>query len=369
MLTYSVSNEETRKTMMAAARNIPTATGPGPGSGPGQATMQAIVQRRYGTEPEELLRLEQIARPAIKNDEVLVRVRAAGVDRGTWHLMAGTPRLMRFIGFGLRGPKTPVPGWAVAGTVKAVGANATDIKPGDEVFGTCRGSFAQYATARPGQLAPKPASLTFEQAAAIPNSATTALQAVRDKAKVKEGQHVLVIGASGGVGTFAVQIAKALGAEVTGVCRAAKADLVRAVGADHVLDYTRQDITAGPRRYDVIIDIAGNRPLAHLRRVLAPKGTLVITGGEDAGPWLGGIGRNIKAQLLSPFTGQKLTAFVARQRRADLLTLRDLADSGAITPAIDRTYPLGQAAAALRHLADGHARGKVVISIERSAVS
>jgi NADPH:quinone reductase-like Zn-dependent oxidoreductase len=340
--------------MMTTAHN-PAATG--------QAMMQAIVQRRYGTEPEELLRLEQIAKPAITDDELLVRVRAAGVDRGTWHLMAGLPRVMRFIGFGLRGPKTPVPGWAVAGTVEAVGPNVTEYQPGDEVFGTCRGSFAQYAKARAGQLAPKPASLTFEQAAALPNSATTALQAVRDQAKVHQGQHVLVIGASGGVGTFAVQIAKALGAEVTGACRTAKTDLVRAVGADHVLDYTREDITAGPHRYDVIIDIGGNRPLADLRRVLAPKGTLVITGGEDAGRWLGGIGRNIRAQLLSPFTTQKLTAFVARQRRADLLDLRDLADSGAIIPAIDRTYPLGQAAAALRHLADGRARGKIVIAI------
>jgi NADPH:quinone reductase-like Zn-dependent oxidoreductase len=342
--------------MMTTAHN-PAATG--------QAMMQAIVQRRYGTEPEELLRLEQIAKPAITDDELLVRVRAAGVDRGTWHLMAGLPRVMRFIGFGLRGPKTPVPGWAVAGTVEAVGPNVTEYQPGDEVFGTCRGSFAQYAKARAGQLAPKPASLTFEQAAALPNSATTALQAVRDQAKVHQGQHVLVIGASGGVGTFAVQIAKALGAEVTGACRTAKTDLVRAVGADHVLDYTREDITAGPHRYDVIIDIGGNRPLADLRRVLAPKGTLVITGGEGGGSWLGGIGRNLRAQLLSLFTSQKLTAFVARQRRADLLTLGELAGSGAITPAIDRTYPLGQAAAALRHLADGRVRGKIVITVCR----
>jgi NADPH:quinone reductase-like Zn-dependent oxidoreductase len=349
--------------MTAAARPRHTPAEAGQGQDQGHAMMQAIVQRRYGTEPEELLRLEQVAKPVAKDDEVLIRVRAAGVDRGTWHLMAGLPRVMRFIGFGLRGPKTPVPGWAVAGTVEAVGANTTTIKPGDEVFGTCRGSFAQYATARPGQLAPRPASLSFEQAAAMPGSATTALQAVRDKAKVRQGQHVLVVGASGGVGTFAVQISKAFGAEVTGVASTAKTDLVRAVGADHVLDYTREDITAGTHRYDVIIDIGGNRPLAHLRRVLAPEGTLVITGGEDNGRWFGGIGRNVRAQLLSPFTGQKLTAFVARQRRADLLALAEMADSGAISPAIDRTYPLGQAAAALRRLADGHVRGKVVITI------
>lgn len=341
-----------------------TATRPGPAPAAADpALMQAIVQRRYGTVPEDVLRLEQTARAAAADDEVLVRVRAAGVDRGTWHLMAGIPYLMRFIGLGLRGPKTPVPGWAVAGTIEAVGKDVTGLKPGDEVFGTCRGSFAQYTTTRASRLAPKPASLTFEQAAALPNSATTALQALRDKAKLRPGQHVLIIGASGGVGTFAVQIAKAFGAEVTGACSTAKTDLVRAVGADHVLDYTREDITAGQHRYDVIIDIGGNRRLALLRRALAPRGTLVITGGDDGGPWLGGIGRNFQAQLLSPFVSQRLTAFIARERRADLITLGELADSGAITPAIDRVYPLSQAAAALRHLADGRARGKVVISV------
>jgi NADPH:quinone reductase-like Zn-dependent oxidoreductase len=341
--------------MMTAERPVRAAAG--------RVMMQAIVQRRYGTAPEDVLRLEQIPKPGIKDDEVLVRVRAAGVDRGTWHLMAGTPYLARIMGFGLRAPKVPVPGWAVAGTVEAAGKNVTDLEAGDEVFGTCRGSFAQYAAVKAGRLVPKPASLTFEQAAAMPGSATTALQAVRDKAKLRPGQHVLIIGASGGVGTFAVQIAKAFGAEVTGACSTAKTDLVRAIGADHVLDYTREDITAGQHRYDVIIDIGGNRPLAHLRRALTPSGTLVITGGENGGPWLGGIERNLRAQLLSPFVRQKLIAFVARQPRADLITLRDLAGSGAITPAIDRTYPLSQAAAAIRHLADGRARGKIVISI------
>ena len=337
-----------------------------PGPAPayaGPAMMQAIVQRRYGTVPEDVLRLEQIARPAIKAGEVLVRVRAAGVDRGTWHLMAGQPYLMRIMGFGLRAPKTPVPGWAVAGTVEAVGQDVTGLEPGDEVFGTGQGSFAQYATVRASRLVPKPASLTFEQAAAVPGSAATALQALRDHAKLRPGQHVLVIGASGGVGTFAVQLAKAFGAEVTGVSSTAKTDLVRAVGADHVLDYTREDPVAGPHRYDVIIDIGGNRRLAQLRRALASKGTLVITGGEGGSRWLGGTGRNIQAQLLSPFVGQRLIAFIARERRADLVTLGDLADSGAITPAIDRAFPLSQAAAALGHLAAGRARGKVVISI------
>ena len=343
--------------MKAAARPRPVPTAAG------QVMMQAIVQHRYGAAPEDVLRLERIARPAINDDEVLVSVRAASVDRGTVHLMTGTPYLMRILGFGLRAPKSPVPGWAVAGTVEAVGTKVTGLEPGDEVFGTCRGSFAQYAAAKAGWLAPKPANLTFEQAAAMPGSATTALQALRDKAKLRPGQHVLIIGASGGVGTFAVQLAKAFGAEVTGACRTGKTDLVRALGADHVLDYTREDITAGRHRYDVIIDIGGNRRLAHLRRALAPRGTLVITGGEDGDALLGGIGRNLRAQLLSPFVSQKLTAFIARQRRADLVTVREMADSGAVTPAIDRSYPLSQAAAAVRHLADGHARGKVVISI------
>lgn len=337
---------------------------PGPAAAAaGQDMMRAIVQDRYGAVPEDVLRLGQIAKPEPAPGEVLVRVRAAGVDRGTWHLMTGLPYPMRIMGFGLRAPATPVPGWAVAGTVEAIGPDVTGLRPGDAVFGACRGSFAEYVTARPGGLAVKPASLTFEQAAALPGSATTALQAVRDQARVRPGQHVLVIGASGGVGTFAVQLAKAFGAEVTGACSTAKTDLVRAVGADHVLDYTREDPTAGPHRYDVVIDIGGNRPVRQLRRVLAPRGTLVITGGENGGPWLGGMGRNIGAQLLSPFVSQRLTAFVARDRRADLLTLGELAASGAVTPAIERAYPLSQAAAALRHLADGRARGKVVISI------
>jgi NADPH:quinone reductase-like Zn-dependent oxidoreductase len=335
---------------------------PVPAAG-GQVMMQAIVQRRYGTVPGDVLRLEQTAKPTAGPGEVLVRVRVAGLDRGTWHLMTGLPYLARIAGFGLRAPKIPVPGWAVAGTVEAVSADVTGLEPGDEVFGTCRGSFAQYTVTRASRLAPKPAGVTFEQAAALPISATTALQALRDRAKLRPGQHVLVIGASGGVGTFTVQIAKALGAEVTGACSTAKMDLVRAIGADHVIDYTREDPTAGRHRYDVVIDIGGNRRLAQLRRALAPRGTLVLTGGEDGGRWLGGIGRNLQAQLLSPFVSQRLTAFIARERRADLITVAELAASGAITPAIDRAYPLSQAAGALRYLADGRARGKVVINV------
>jgi NADPH:quinone reductase-like Zn-dependent oxidoreductase len=328
-----------------------------------QATMTAIVQHRYGTASEEVLRLEQIALPTISDEEVLVRVRAAGVDRGTWHLMAGIPRLMRILGFGLKGPKTPVPGLDLAGTVEAVGKNVTGIEPGDEVFGTGKRSFAEYAPIRASRLAPKPANLTFEQAAAVAVSATVALQAVRDKAKVQPGERVLIVGASGGVGTFAVQIAKAFGAEVTGVSSTAKMDLVRAIGADHVIDYTSEDFTDGPRRYDVIIDIGGNRRVLDLRRALTRKGRLVLAGGENGGRFLGGIERNLRAHLLSPFGSQKLGAFVSRLHREDLMVLRELLESGAIVPTIDRAYPLSEAPAAIRYLAEGKARGKVVIRI------
>lgn len=328
----------------------------------GPAKMRAIVQRRYGLAPEDVLHQEQVDVPVIKDDEVLVRVRAAGADRGSWHLMTGMPYLMRVAGFGMRGPKTPVPGMDVAGTVEAVGRDVLDLRPGQEVFGTCTGSFAEFARARPSRLAPKPAGLTFEQAAAVPVSATTALQAVRDSARVRSGQRVLVIGASGGVGSFAVQLAVAAGAEVTGVCSAAKADLVRAIGADQVIDYATEDPVDGRRRYDVVIDIGGGRAVARLRQALAPHGTLVITG-EDGGRWLGPIPRNLRALMLSPWVSQRLTAFVARQNRADLIALSDLIESGAITPAIDWVYPLAEAAAALRHLADGRAKGKVVLSI------
>jgi NADPH:quinone reductase-like Zn-dependent oxidoreductase len=293
---------------------------------------------------------------------VLLRVRAAGVDRGTWHLMTGRPLVMRGLGFGLRGPRTAVPGVDVSGTVVALGAGVDGLAVGDDVFGTCRGSFAEYATARPDRLAPLPADLGFEEAAAIPVSATTALQAVRDQGRVGPGQQVLVVGASGGIGTYAVQIAKALGAEVTGMCSGGKAELVTALGADHVLDYARDGVADGGPQFDVIVDIAGNRRLAELRGALTRRGTLVIVGGEDGGRWLGGIERNLRAQLLSPFVGQRLTAFISRQRRADLLVLRDLVESGAVTPIVDRSYTLAEAAAAVRHVADGQARGKVVVT-------
>ena len=325
-------------------------------------TMEAIVQDRYGTAPEQVLRLERIATPTIKDQEILVRVRAAGVDRGTWHLMTGSPYVMRCLGFGLRGPKTRVPGLDVAGTVEAVGREVAGLEIGDEVFGTAKGAFAEYAAARVGRVALKPPELPIEQAAGIAVSGTVALQAVRDHARVQPGQHVLVIGASGGVGSFAVQIAKAHGAEVTGVCSTAGLDFVRALGADHVIDYTREELADTGSHYDAIIDIAGNRRLSVLRGMLGPKGTLVITGGSG-GPWLGGTERNLRAYLVSPFVPQKLTAFVSRLNHDDLLVLRDLIEAGAITPAIDRTYPLGEAAAALRYLVAGQARGKVVLTI------
>lgn len=326
-------------------------------------TMRAIVQDGYGIAAEDVLRLAEIARPAIGDDEVLVRVGAASVDRGTWHVMAGRPYLMRIAGFGLRRPKATNPGRSVAGTIESVGKDVTDFEPGDEVYGTCFASFASFARAQPGRLAPKPANLSFEQAAAVPVSALTALQAVRDRAHVQPGQKVLVIGASGGVGTFAVQIAKAFGGEVTGVCSTAKTDLVRAMGADHVIDYLRHDFAGDEHRYDAIIDIAGNRRLSQLRRALTPGGTLVIVGGETDGRWFGGIDRLVRAHLLSPLVSQKLDTFMASESSEDLSVLRGLLESGTITPAIDRTYPLSDTAAAVRYLQEGKARGKVVIAL------
>ncbi len=332
-------------------------------AGPGVPTMKAIVQQEYGTAPEDVLRLAEVARPTIADDELLVRVVAASVDRGTWHMMAGLPYPMRLAGFGLRRPKATNPGRSVAGTVWSVGKDVTEFKPGDEVYGTCDGSFAEYARARAGRLAPKPANLSFEQAAAVPVSALTALQAVRDRARVQAGQTVLIIGASGGVGTFAVQIAKAFGAEVTGVCSAAKTDLVRSIGSDHVIDYTREDVTDGEHHYDVILDIAGNRRLSQLRRALTPRGRLVIVGGEFDGRWRFGLGRLLLAPLLSLLVSQKLGSFIASENSEDLRVLRDLIESGKVAPATDRAYPLGETPAAIRYVQEGRARGKVVITI------
>ena len=328
------------------------------------ATMRAIVQDRYGSAAEDVLRLESaVARPAIGEDDVLVRVAAASVDRGTWHIMAGLPYPIRLAGFGLRAPKPLNPGRSVAGTIESAGASVTDLQPGDEVYGTCDGSFAEYACAQPSKLARKPANLSFAQAAAVPISGLTALQAVRDQGRVQPGQSVLIVGASGGVGTFAVQIAKAFGAEVTGVCSTAKTDLVSALGADHVIDYTREDFTRGERRYDVILDTGGNRPLSGLRRALTPRGRLVLVGGETGGRLLGGSERSIRALALSPLVRQRLGTFIASENAADLVVLRDLAEAGQLVPAIDRTYPLSETAAAVSRMQDGAARGKLVVSL------
>jgi NADPH:quinone reductase-like Zn-dependent oxidoreductase len=323
--------------------------------------VKAIVQDRYGS--PDVLQLREIDPPVVGEDEVLVRVRAAGVDQGVWHLMAGLPYLMRIAGVGLRAPKNPVRGVDLAGRVEAVGQNVTGFQPGDDVFGTCRGSFAEYACARADRLVRKPASLSFEQAAAVPVSGCTALQAVRDRGKVRPGQRVLIIGAGGGVGTFTVQLAKAFGAEVTGVCSTSKTDLVRSIGADHVIDYTREDFADGRNRYDVILDIAGNRSLSQLRGALAPNGTLVIVGGEGGGRWFGGIDRQLRALVLSPFVGQKLGTWIATQPKEDLETLRELLEAGKITPVVDGTFPLSEAPEAIRYLRDGRAHGKVVITL------
>jgi NADPH:quinone reductase-like Zn-dependent oxidoreductase len=323
--------------------------------------MKAIVRDRYGS--PDVLELREIERPIVGPDDVLVRVHAAGLDQGVWHFMAGLPYLFRLAGIGLRTPRNPMLGYDLAGRVEAVGGNVTRFRQGDGVFGTGRGSFAEYACAREDRLAPKPANLRFEQAAAVPISGYAALQAVRDHGKVRAGQRVLIIGAGGGVGTFAVQLAKAFGGEVTGVCSTSKTDLVRSLGADHVIDYTRDDITNGRDRYDVILDIAGNRRLSQLRRALAPAGTLVIVGGDGGGRWLGGIDRQLRAQLLSPFVRQKLGTFISKERKEDLETLREFLEAGTITPVLDRTFPLSEVPEAIRYLRAGHARGKVVITV------
>ncbi len=324
--------------------------------------MRAIVQDKYG-EAGAVLRLAEIGRPSIGDGEVLLRVHAAGVDRGVWHLMAGLPYLLRLAGFGVRAPKTRVRGREVAGRVEAIGKAVTTLHAGDEVFGIAEGTFAEYARARASKLAPKPKNLSFEQAAAVSISALTALQAVRDRGHVQAGQKVLVIGAAGGVGTFAVQISKAFGAAVTGVCSTAKLDVVRSIGADHVIDYTAEDIADGKHRYDVILDTGGNRPLRYLRRALTPRGTLVIVGGETGGRLLGGVERSLRAPMLSLFSSQKMATFICSENAADLIALTELVEGGKVTPVIDRTYPLSETAAAIQYLYEGHARGKVVITV------
>ncbi len=323
-------------------------------------TMRAIVQDAYGS--PDVLHLAQVAVPTIADNEVLVRVHAAGLDRGTWHLMTGQPYLLRLI-FGIRRPKNPVSGRDLAGTVAAVGSAVTKFAVGDEVFGVGPGSFAEYAAAREDKLARKPANLTYEQAAVVPVSATVALQAI-DAGRVKPGQHVLITGASGGVGSYAVQLAKALGAQVTGECSTAKLDLVRSLGADHVIDYTKADFADGSQRYDVILDIAGNPALSRLRRALTRTGTAVLVGGEEGGKWTGGmIERQLVARTRSLFMRQRITSVLGKERGSDLERLIELLASGTVTPSLERTYPLAEVPLAMRHLDAGKVRGKIAIAI------
>ncbi|MET8851737.1 NAD(P)-dependent alcohol dehydrogenase [Amycolatopsis sp. NPDC004625] len=320
--------------------------------------MKAMVQDRYGN--PDVLEPRDIARPAPGPGEVLVRVHAAGVDPGVWHLTTGQPYLLRLLGFGLRRPKNAVRGLDFAGTVEETGEGVTRFRPGDEVFGECTGAFAEYAVAKADRLAAKPARLSFEQAAAVTISGCTALRGLRDAGRVRPGQSVLVIGAAGGVGSFAVQLAKTFGAEVTAVCSTGKTDLVRELGADHVVDYTREDFTG--RRYDLVLDTAGLRSLAHLRRALAPRGTLVIVGGEG-GRWLGGIQRVLRAAVLNLVVKQHLRGLVSTVRGADLDVLRETIEAGRLTPVLDRTHPLADAAAAIGHVHEGHCAGKVVLTL------
>jgi NADPH:quinone reductase-like Zn-dependent oxidoreductase len=319
-----------------------------------------MVQRAYGA-PADVLELGDVATPAIKDDEVLLRVHAAGVNWADWSAVRGMPYVMRMM-YGLRRPRNGVGGLDVAGTVEAVGKDVASLQPGDEVFGQCQGAFAEYARAKPKTLAPRPAGLTFEQAASVPMAGLVALQALRDVGKVRPGHKVLVNGASGGIGTFTVQIAKSFGAEVTGVSSTSNLELVRKIGADHVIDYTEADFTESGRHYDFILDIADNHSIAERRRVLSRKGTLVPNSGEG-GPWFGSIGRIIGARLMSPFVSQKLAPFLSVPKTADLLTLMKLIESGEVSPVIDRIHPLSETPAAIASVGAGHARGKTVIAI------
>jgi NADPH:quinone reductase-like Zn-dependent oxidoreductase len=319
--------------------------------------MKAIVQDTYGS--ADVMQSRDIATPQIADGEVLIRVHAASVHVGDWILATGSPFVMRFA-TGLRRPKQTVPGTDVAGTVEAVGTGVTRFGPGDEVFGWCAGAFAEYAAAPEAQLAAKPATLTFEQAAAVGVSATTALQLLRDNGKVQPGQRVLVNGASGGVGSFAVQIAKAMGAEVTGVTSTQNADLVRSIGADHVIDYTREDFTQGGPRYDLILDNVGNHSMAQTRRALTPTGTLISNGGGHAG---GKLGRTLRTLLVAMFVRQQAGPTVKTQNHDDLVALKDLVDAGRISPVIDSTYRLDETPDAIRRVATGHARGTIVIAV------
>jgi len=330
----------------------------------GDPHMKAVVYTNYGS--PDVLEIRDIKKPVPNDDQVLVKVRAASLNPLDWHYMEGTPYIMRAMGTGLRKPKSPRLGVDLAGEVEAVGKNVTEFKPGDEVFGTGGGAaFAEYVCARKTKLVLKPANITFEQAAAVPIAALTALQGLRDKGQVQPGQKVLINGASGGVGTFAVQIAKSFGADVTGVCSTRNLDMVRSLGADHVIDYTKEDFTKGAQRYDLILDNVGNQPLSGFRRALKPNGICVMIGGggPNDGGLIGPMARPVKALLLSPFVSQKMGMMLAEIRQEDLAAMRDLMQAGKVTPVIDRTYPLSQVREAMKYLEAGHARGKVILTM------
>ena len=343
--------------VMSATRVESKQIDPAPSAG----LMKAIVQDIYG-EPKAVLALQDIVRPVVKDGEVLVRVHAASVHVGDWMMVTGVPYIAR-PAYGVRKPKNRVPGTDVAGTVEAVGNGVTELRPGDEVFGWCTGAFAEYVCAAADHFVVKPANLTFEQAAAIGVSASTALQLLRDQGKVQPGQKVLIYGASGGVGTFAVQIAKAFGAEVTGVCSTRNVDMVRSTGADHVIDYTHEDFTKGRQRYDFILDNVANHSLSATRRALNPIGTLQSNNGTSGGRWFGTMGTVIKTAAVSKFKRQQAGPAIKFENRKDLVALKGLIEAGKVTPVIDGTYPLSGTAEAIGHVGEGHARGTVVITV------
>lgn len=320
--------------------------------------MRAIINENYGSPTG--LQLGELDKPAVNGSGVLVRVRAVSINPLDLHLMTGLPYVLR-LSEGLREPKTKVLGVDVAGQVEAVGADVAELRPGDEVFGHCGSALADYVCGKPDDFIAKPAGLSFEQAAAVPVAGFTALQGLRDHARVQPGQHVLINGACGGVGTFAVQVAKALGAEVTGVCSTANVSLVRSLGADQVIDYTKEDFAAGRQRYDVVLDVAGNRSIAAYRRVLVPGGALVLIG-AGRGRWIGPLARPLRALVLARVGRQRLVPFLAKPNKPDLLALRELIEDGKLTPVVDRVYPFGEASDAMRYLEAGHARGKVIIA-------
>lgn len=321
--------------------------------------MKAVVRHKYGS--PEVLELQDIEKPVVKDDHVLVRVHAASVNAGDWHYMRGRPYIMRVMGYGLLKPKNMVLGGDLAGRVEAVGRNVTEFQPGDEVFGMSIRTFAEYVSVRDVGIVRKPAKLTFEEAAAVPVAAITALQGLRDKGQIGPGQKVLINGASGGVGSFAVQIAKAFGADVTGACSPRNVDMVRSIGADRVIDYTREDFTREAQRYDLIFDVAGNHSMSDCRRALSPDGTLVLAG--QSGRKKVSILPFLTTPVVSRFVRQKLVTFIAKRSKEDLTLLKDLLEAGKVKPVIDRQYPLSEVREAMRYLGEGHARGKVVITV------